>query len=34
MYSTAWIKYFGSTTSGVNSWDKDELEYVRAIRAF
>ena len=32
--STAWVKYFGSTTSGVNYWDKDELEYVRAIRAF
>jgi hypothetical protein len=32
--STAWIKYFGITTSGVNSWNKDELEYVRAIRVF
>ncbi|MBO97901.1 MAG: hypothetical protein CMD34_03305 [Flavobacteriales bacterium] len=32
--STAWVKYFGSTTSGVNYLDKDELEYVRAIRAF
>ena len=32
--STAWVKYFGNTSSGVNYWDKDELEYVRAIRAF
>ena len=32
--STAWAKYFGNTTSGVNYLDKDELEYVRAIRAF
>ena len=32
--SKACIKYFGSTTSGVNYFDKDELEYVRAVRAF
>jgi len=32
--STAWVKYFRNTTSGVNYWYKDELEYVRAIRAF
>lgn len=32
--TTAWAKYFGSTSSGGNYLYKDEVHWVRAIRAF